>query len=228
MNNKAAAIISAYNEAPRIALVLETLLTSPYISEVIVVDDGSSDNIDEVMRKFPDVVYLKNDSNQGKGYSLERASHATDAGVFLFCDADFLDLSHEMLEKVITPVVNDTCDMFIGIYSTPSHKYFDILLKFTAFPSGINSGLRAVRRNVWEALPPYYKHRFKLESGLNYLVKWKFRGPLYVHTPYRQVSKETKYGFLRGFTARLKMFFEVLTEFIRIQLYERFFGFGIK
>ena len=226
MNNKVAAIVSAYNEAPRIALVLKALLTSRHINEVIVVDDGSSDNIDTVMQKFPLVRYLKNDLNQGKGYSLERASKATDAGVFLFCDADFLNLTPEILEAVIMPVVNNKCDMFVGIYETSFHKYFDKILALTAFPAGINSGLRSVRRNVWEALPSYYKHGYKLESGLNYLVKWKFNGPLYEHTSYRQVSNESKRGIIKGTIIRLKMGFEVIGEFMLIQLYERFFGFG--
>ena len=41
---KISCIISAYNEAPRIGKVLRAVSNHPLIDEVIVVDDGSSDN----------------------------------------------------------------------------------------------------------------------------------------------------------------------------------------
>ena len=45
-------IIPAYNEAPRIAAVLEAVLAHPLITEVIVVDDGSQDNTAEVAERY--------------------------------------------------------------------------------------------------------------------------------------------------------------------------------
>jgi hypothetical protein len=46
--------------------------------------------------------------------------------------------------------------------------------------------------------------------------------------PYTQVLKEEKYGLLWGSYLRWKMNLEVALSFIRVYLYERFFGFGKK
>jgi Glycosyltransferases involved in cell wall biogenesis len=46
---KVAAIVPAYNEAARIAGVLEVLLQCPQLHEILVVNDGSTDNTAEVV-----------------------------------------------------------------------------------------------------------------------------------------------------------------------------------
>src|SRR5690606_35377815 len=100
------------------------------------------------------------------------------------------------------------------------------ILAFTAFPSGIHSGLRALKRDVWESLPNFYKEGYKIETGLNYLVLWKYGTVQYKRFPYTQVIKERKYGFMKGGMLRLKMIAELLQSLGRALLYERWFGFG--
>jgi Glycosyltransferases involved in cell wall biogenesis len=68
-------VIPAYNEAERIGVTLkkiyEYLLTKNYRSEIIVVDDGSTDNTRRVVRKtaqeIPLIRLLENGVNRGKG-----------------------------------------------------------------------------------------------------------------------------------------------------------------
>ena len=48
-------VIPAYNEAARIAGVLEAVTRHPLINEVIVVDDGSTDETPNVVAKFRQV-----------------------------------------------------------------------------------------------------------------------------------------------------------------------------
>lgn len=49
---KITCIIPAYNEARRIAQILQLAATHPLIDEVIVVDDGSTDETGDIARNF--------------------------------------------------------------------------------------------------------------------------------------------------------------------------------
>lgn len=224
------AIIPAYNESARIGAVLEAMTSAKHVSEVVVVDDGSEDGLEleKTVANFSGFRYIRNPENRGKGYCMELGAKESSSDILLFCDADLTGLAGWMLDSVVRPVKEGACDMYIGIFQTPGRQFYDQLLKATGFPSGINSGLRAMHREVWDSLPKYYKRSYYIESGLNYLVRWKFRGPLYALLPYTQAVKEEKYGLLWGSYLRWKMNLEVALSFLRVHLYERFFGFGKK
>ena len=83
-----AAIVPAYNEALRIGKVLEPLSRTKVLKEIIVVDDGSTDETSQVVSKFKNVRYLKNLKNMGKSYSMERGVNETRLPIIFFCDAD--------------------------------------------------------------------------------------------------------------------------------------------
>lgn len=85
------AVVPAYNEAPCIAQSVQTLLANPYIAKVIVVNDGSTDNtqnvLDQMAAQEPRVVAIHQE-NTGKGGALNAGiSRATAPFVFL-SDAD--------------------------------------------------------------------------------------------------------------------------------------------
>jgi dolichyl-phosphate beta-glucosyltransferase len=89
-------IIPAYNESERLAVSLPKVLD--YVgkrqlpSEIIVVNDGSSDDTADVVRRFmamhPDVRLVENPGNRGKGYSVRNGMLHAQGDVMLFTDAD--------------------------------------------------------------------------------------------------------------------------------------------
>ncbi len=73
-----ALVIPAHNEAPTIREVV--LKARSYIHEVIVVDDGSTDETSKILERLP-VTVLRNSHNLGKAFSLWRGfQHALDGG----------------------------------------------------------------------------------------------------------------------------------------------------
>ncbi len=69
-NDRISCIICAFNEAPRIAGVLAVASAHPLLHEVIVVDDGSTDNTAEIVKRFPLVRLISSQVNRGKSIAM--------------------------------------------------------------------------------------------------------------------------------------------------------------
>lgn len=113
-------VIPAYNESERLAVslpkVLDYVRKQPFQSEIIVVNDGSTDTTADVVRRFtnlnPDVRLLENPGNRGKGYSVRNGMlHAT-GDVILFTDADLSSPIYEA-DKLLAAIAQGA-DVAIG------------------------------------------------------------------------------------------------------------------
>jgi dolichyl-phosphate beta-glucosyltransferase len=112
-------IIPAYNEEARLPGSLQKIAN--YISshrpntEVIVVDDGSTDSTASVAEKFRGILsnlrVLSNGVNRGKGFSVRRGSLEAMGEIVLFTDAD-LSAPIEEAEKLLAALEKN--DVAIG------------------------------------------------------------------------------------------------------------------
>ncbi|HET8574731.1 MAG TPA: alpha/beta fold hydrolase [Candidatus Paceibacterota bacterium] len=204
------AIVPAMNEADRIGQVLSVLTQTPALDEIIVVDDGSSDRTAEVARSFPQVRVLRNEKNQGKAAAMDHGVRESRGEIIFFCDADLSGLTPEIVEEIIAPVREEKFDMYIGLRQNKMQQAVTLF--------AINSGERALRRELWEKLPAFFKTRYRVEAGLNYYARHSHRGLGYRTFPYFQTLKETKYGFVKGTALRWSMNFDVFRAYLRLYL----------
>lgn len=89
-------VIPAYNEGRRLAPTLEEVLSyvsqQHWMTEIIVVNDGSRDNTAEVAHEYarrnPIIRVVENPGNRGKGYSVRNGMLNARGDILLFSDAD--------------------------------------------------------------------------------------------------------------------------------------------
>ena len=107
-------IIPAYNEAGSIAQVIAAI--PALVSDIIVVNNNSTDATSEVAKKAGAIVLLE--KNKGYGNAclmgikyLETFSEKPDIVVFL--DGDYSDYPEE-LSKIVAPIVEKDFDFVVG------------------------------------------------------------------------------------------------------------------
>ncbi len=101
-------ILPAYNESSRIGpglqKALEFVREQHWNVEIIVVNDGSTDDTAEVVRSFmasaPELRLLENPGNRGKGYSVRNGMLNARGDILLFSDADFSSPIREALKLI--------------------------------------------------------------------------------------------------------------------------------
>lgn len=101
MNPKVSVIIPNYNYGRYVANTLESVLSQTYRNiEVIVVDDGSTDNSLSVLEKFGDRIRLVQQKNAGVSVARNHGVSLSDGELLAFLDADDVWLP-EKLERQI-------------------------------------------------------------------------------------------------------------------------------
>lgn len=214
---KVTAVVAAYNEQQTIANVLGSLQRSPLIDEIIVVSDGSTDATVEIARAH-DVRTIALRRNQGKGYAMRLGVEHASNDVIFFVDADMLDLSEAHISALVRPVLERKCEMNVGIRHRGPVRNF---LHLKAHMGPVLSGIRVMRREVWESVPTVYMERFKIELALNYFCAAAgYRQRNTVIYALGHVIKESKRGLLRGLAARVEMTREVVLLHFDLYLFQ--------
>jgi len=214
---KVAAVVPAFNEEKTIKAVVEALLKTPFIDEVIVVDDGSSDNTFKIAKEAgAKVIKLK--ENKGKGKALEIGTNSTDASLLLFSDADLVGIKPSHFQKLIEPVLQGKVDMCVGAVDRRNfNKFLAWLLPKVESPF---AGMRALKREFWESIPKEYKREYFVESALTYFAKKNnLRTHSFILDGVSHLIKERKYGFSFGVAARAKMFLQIAIVNILLRLH---------
>lgn len=108
MNPKVSVIIPVYNTAGYIGQAIDSILAQTFQpAEVIVVDDGSSDNIDEAIQPYLDKIHFVKKTNGGISSSYNTAIKMATGDWIAICDGDDYWHQSKLMEqqKLISPEV---------------------------------------------------------------------------------------------------------------------------
>ncbi len=125
MNPYISIIIPAYNEAGKIKDTLENIKCIDEINEIIVVDDGSSDDTSKIASSVESekLKLFTLERNKGKGYALNYGLKIAmeKADIIGFLDGDLGNSSKEV-KKLIDPILNNEADVIIAKFPPAKKK----------------------------------------------------------------------------------------------------------
>lgn len=206
------AIIPAFNEEQTIGNVVRTLVASPYIHEVIVVSDGSSDKTKERALEAGARVY-EFSVNRGKGQSMLYALTQTNTQIVAFFDADLVGLTQVHIEQLVLPVMEGKRVMNIGLRDRGR------FITFVTTYLPLIGGERVLQRFVMEGINPKFLQGYMIESSLNYFCR------AYQHV-YGSVvlsglsirHKYEKVGVFKGVLEYIGMYYQVLHAMFAVRM----------
>ena len=108
-------VVPCYNEQKTIKQLLRLVLDSPWVAEIVVVDDGSSDGTREALATIdePRVRVLLHDRNQGKGAALRTGFREARSEYVVVQDAD-LEYDPAEYGTLLVALLDGRADVVFG------------------------------------------------------------------------------------------------------------------
>jgi len=191
-------IIPAFNEAARLGQTLTEILrylkNENLQAEILVVDDGSTDNTTSIAKqtfaKFPDIEtkVIRYERNRGKGFAVKTGLMQATGEIALFSDAD-LSTPIEEFPKLIEPIISGKYDVTFGSRALDrslikirqpwrreqSGKVFNLIVRtFTNLPFwDTQCGFKAFRMSKFRSILPLMKiERFGFDVEFLYVANY--------------------------------------------------------
>ena len=134
--DKISIIIPAYNAEKFLKEALDSVLSQTYRNfEVIIIDDGSTDNTFNIMREYTnkfDMIKSFHQDNQGQSATRNNALNHVSGDYIMFLDADDILVSN-CLEKLLAAIKKDDADISICGYEKFYNETNEVF--YTRMPS---------------------------------------------------------------------------------------------
>jgi glycosyltransferase involved in cell wall biosynthesis len=186
---KVSAIICAYNEEKTIKDVIVSVSKSLIVSEIIVVNDGSTDNsrkiIDELKKEI-EIKDIQYKDNKGKGNAMAIGVENAISDIVLFIDADLSNINIHHINQLLTPLLSKEADMILG-------QATETLINYNINPFQSLTGQRALHKD--DLLPIIDKmenSKFSVETLIN--LYYQSQGKTVKYVMLKNLKHPTKFN----------------------------------
>lgn len=219
-------IIPAYNEekaiGPTIRSIQKELSKIDKNNEIIVVDDGSTDNTAKIARKIKKIKVISHESNRGYGSAIKTGLRNCSGKYVLIIDAD-QTYPPEEIHKLIPYI--DSYDMVVGartedsaatpIIRRPAKFILSKLANFltnTKIPD-LNSGLRIFRKDLAMKFYSLYPNGFSFTITITLASLVNGYSVKYVPIKYRKRVGKSKINPLKDGLNFISLIIRIVTYF---------------
>jgi polyisoprenyl-phosphate glycosyltransferase len=222
-------IIPAYNEEGAIASVLDAVHALPLDTDVIVIDDASTDRTGEIARSHHDVRVLHHPLNRGYGRSVKDALSHAETDIIIVTDADGtypIEKIPELLEKF-----QEGFDMVVGarhgsayrgnFLKMPARIVFKAMVEFITgrhIPD-INSGLRVFHKSTVQKYLPDICDGFSFLTTITLVYLLTGKTVTYVPIAYHSRIGHSKVRIIRDTLRTLQYITEVAAIYNPLKLF---------
>lgn len=167
---KVSVIIPAYNEENTVAIVVDVIKRVPCVDEIVVVDDGSSDNTAQEAMKAGAIV-ISHEVNKGKGEALYTGYKNVECDIIAFIDADIHNLTVNKVASMIKPILTGKAEITKTKFARESGRVTELtakpLLNFffpeISFEQPL-SGQFAARKNILKKI--HFEKDYGVDVGI--------------------------------------------------------------
>ena len=207
-------IVCALNEGPRIGAVLAVASAHPLVAEVIVVDDGSTDDTAQVAARFANVRLISHARNQGKSQAIATGVAAARHDLLMLLDADLKGLHADDLTALAAPVLDGRAAVGLSLRRNSLALFRLVGIDFVSGERVVDKALLADVLHDIHALP-----RFGIEVFMNKRII-AARLPIAIANwrTVTQSRKTEKLGWWRGVLAEWRMVFDLMDAVYPVEL----------
>jgi glycosyltransferase involved in cell wall biosynthesis len=219
-------LIPVYNESDTIATIVDRVKKADTMGlkkEIIVINDGSTDQTGRIIRKIKGIVSISHIKNRGKGAALRTGFLRSTGDIVLIQDADF-EYSPDDYPHLIEPFLNSQADAVFGsrfrgsesrrVFYFSHHLANQILTFLSDLLTNINltdmeCGFKAFNRPVVDQIKKkLVSNRFGIEPELVARVAKIPSIRIFeigVHYQGRTYAEGKKIGFMDGIKAIIEI-----------------------
>ena len=125
---KVSVIIPAYNEEETVSKVVEVVKKVSFVDEILVVNDGSTDNTEAEAKKAGAIV-INHETNKGKGEALNTGFKEAECDIIAFIDADIYNLTSKKVEAMIMPILEGKAEITKTKFARESGRVTELTAK---------------------------------------------------------------------------------------------------
>ena len=207
-------IVCAFNEGPRIGAVLDVATVHPLVAEVIVVDDGSTDDTAQVVARHPAVRLISHAQNRGKSQAIATGVAAARHDLLMLLDADLKGLRAADLTSLATPVLEGRAAVSMSLRRNSLAIFRWVGIDFVSGERVVDRRLLADVLHDIHALP-----RFGIEVFMNKrIIAARLPVAIANWRAVTQSRKTEKLGWWRGVRAEWRMVFDLIDAVYPLEL----------